>query len=575
MAGRDIRVGVLIEAEDKATATLLRVKKSARDLERGLGDIADSSGRAERGFKGFISQVAIGNTIANFATDAFRSIGRGLKDFIVDSVKAANNVERLMASINILGKNTGRTEEEIQELINAIREENKSVEEAVTITQGIILANLSQVDALNLLTKARNIGATVGKSSAEVNQIILASFQQLNPQMLKQVGINFGLTQAYQTFAAQTGAVATELTTVQKQMAIFNETMRQGEFFNGAYNAAMETTQKLSGSVKDAFRDVNTAAGFLITDSFPQLTRRALDAVRAFREWAFTADNEFNPQIKAVASAIGDFLLKSVDKIIEVFTFMFEKTKQVILIFQQLRENISAMLSPNSEFVNSLIVIRDNLRLLWETIVIAVSPAFESLFKTITERLMPSFKRFIEALKPLAPFGRALAQVFGTLLLGAFITVINIIVMVIDVLARLMAIQVDVSTALVNVFAKGLDVVTDSLATMFGWINDIIEGIGKMIRKFNEFKNSGFSLNPFKENFKIPFLAEGGIVRSPTLAVIGESGPEAVVPLSKLGAVGGGNAVTVNINGGTFLSEDAALAIGDMVIEKLRMQIAV
>jgi len=32
---------------------------------------------------------------------------------------------------------------------------------------------------------------------------------------------------------------------------------------------------------------------------------------------------------------------------------------------------------------------------------------------------------------------------------------------------------------------------------------------------------------------KIPLLAEGGIVTRPTLAMIGEAGPEAVVPLSK------------------------------------------
>jgi hypothetical protein len=43
----------------------------------------------------------------------------------------------------------------------------------------------------------------------------------------------------------------------------------------------------------------------------------------------------------------------------------------------------------------------------------------------------------------------------------------------------------------------------------------------------------------------IPALASGGIVRRPTLALVGESGPEAVVPLSQLGSVGGGQESTV------------------------------
>jgi hypothetical protein len=50
----------------------------------------------------------------------------------------------------------------------------------------------------------------------------------------------------------------------------------------------------------------------------------------------------------------------------------------------------------------------------------------------------------------------------------------------------------------------------------------------------------------------IPMLAEGGIVTGPTLAMIGERGPEAVIPLSgpNAGAGMGGNTVNINVNGG-------------------------
>jgi hypothetical protein len=50
---------------------------------------------------------------------------------------------------------------------------------------------------------------------------------------------------------------------------------------------------------------------------------------------------------------------------------------------------------------------------------------------------------------------------------------------------------------------------------------------------------------------KIPMLAQGGIVTGPTLAMIGEAGPEAVVPLDRYrDGMGGGNNVTINVNGG-------------------------
>jgi hypothetical protein len=59
------------------------------------------------------------------------------------------------------------------------------------------------------------------------------------------------------------------------------------------------------------------------------------------------------------------------------------------------------------------------------------------------------------------------------------------------------------------------------------------------------FGGKGFSVP------NIPMLAQGGIVTSPTLALIGEAGPEAVVPLNRAGEFGmGGSNVTINVNGG-------------------------
>jgi hypothetical protein len=62
----------------------------------------------------------------------------------------------------------------------------------------------------------------------------------------------------------------------------------------------------------------------------------------------------------------------------------------------------------------------------------------------------------------------------------------------------------------------------------------------------------------------IPAMAEGGIVTKPTLALIGEAGPEAVVPLSKMGS--GGGDVNINVNGGLATSAD----IGQSVLNALR-----
>ena len=62
-----------------------------------------------------------------------------------------------------------------------------------------------------------------------------------------------------------------------------------------------------------------------------------------------------------------------------------------------------------------------------------------------------------------------------------------------------------------------------------------------------------FAANPQIDPFTgVPRMAEGGIVTKPTLAMIGEAGAEAVVPLDRMGGMG----TTVNINvAGSVISE--------------------
>jgi hypothetical protein len=91
-------------------------------------------------------------------------------------------------------------------------------------------------------------------------------------------------------------------------------------------------------------------------------------------------------------------------------------------------------------------------------------------------------------------------------------------------------------------------------------INTVVRSINAFIRGVNAIKISvprvslpfggsvgGYSIG-MPQIPTIPKLARGGIVTKPTLAMIGESGPEAVVPLGRGGA-GAGMTINLVING--------------------------
>jgi hypothetical protein len=103
-----------------------------------------------------------------------------------------------------------------------------------------------------------------------------------------------------------------------------------------------------------------------------------------------------------------------------------------------------------------------------------------------------------------------------------------------------------------------LDLIKGYFSTVLGFYKTIFNGIASLwnntIGKLS-FKVPGWVPGLGGKGFdvpNIPMLAAGGIVTSPTLAMIGEAGPEAVVPLSRAGefGMGGGNNVTIHVNGG-------------------------
>lgn len=109
--------------------------------------------------------------------------------------------------------------------------------------------------------------------------------------------------------------------------------------------------------------------------------------------------------------------------------------------------------------------------------------------------------------------------------------------------------------ALIGAFINGLRGAANLVSDIAGNIWNAVRGLlNNGIDKLNnalEFKISILGKDVGINPPDIPHLAKGGIVSRPTLALIGEAGPEAVVPLSgpnarRAGVGGGGVFITIN-----------------------------
>ena len=118
----------------------------------------------------------------------------------------------------------------------------------------------------------------------------------------------------------------------------------------------------------------------------------------------------------------------------------------------------------------------------------------------------------------------------------------------------------DIVDAVFDAIKTGIKGGMNAIGTYLSYIMGIYKGIFNGIAKLwnSTFGALSFSVPDWVPKIggkgfdvpNIPYLADGGIVTSATLAVIGERGPEAVIPLSKMGDMGGGTNVTVHVNGG-------------------------
>jgi hypothetical protein len=120
--------------------------------------------------------------------------------------------------------------------------------------------------------------------------------------------------------------------------------------------------------------------------------------------------------------------------------------------------------------------------------------------------------------------------------------------------------------------ANGLGgILIGAVNKVIGFLNLGVTGVNKAIGLLNK-------VNPFDDIPNVPNIPEiavpkgatGGIVTRPTLALIGEAGPEAVIPLNRtpgsspLGGMGG---MTINVQAGLVSTPDQ---IGQQIIEAIQ-----
>ena len=119
----------------------------------------------------------------------------------------------------------------------------------------------------------------------------------------------------------------------------------------------------------------------------------------------------------------------------------------------------------------------------------------------------------------------------------------------------------DLKTKITGIGSNLWEGLKTGLTSVIGFLRNSLNGlIGLFNKPIEFFNNNNGPLPNIPLIPDIPALAKGGIVTRPTLALIGEAGPEAVVPLTGAGGRGFGGGTTIIVNTGQSVSSKDDIA---------------
>ena len=563
----DRQLQIVLKLQDQASAELRNV----------LGHLNGIQGGAERAASSF---DAVSRSIIGMASSylSFRTIYSGLSlglQTAADLQTAQVGIKTLTGSAQDAADTIARIKIEAMRTPFTINGLAQNVQLMTTVTH-------SGKDALDMVLDVGKAIAAVGRGQPEMDRVItnlqeMAAVGWVNTQHLKEFG--FAGIPIYDMLAKSIGTAKTNIEDLVKTHGItfdilikaFREASASGGAFADAYTNQMGTFNQAYSNFHDSLA---ITAASLVTQSglFSGLSAAMLGFSNIVQDHPRLAQGTML-LVGALAALIG--VLASIGIIAPIVAAGFALIAGPIglligtfvaagILTFSFRDNLSALAVEVEAHTG---------------IVASFRQAWEILSSAFTTQLEPALLKLWAALQPLLPYLTQMANVIGMALMLALVGAIQQLAKFVTTTAQLLAGLMQAEAWFVSAFIPSIQAVGNAIHFVTDEVNKLIAAFSKLTG-IKSSALSGIGLGSIANgaagamglpNF-LPF-ANGGIVTGPTLGLVGEAGPEAIIPLSQMGRMGG---VTVIVNGdvsGRELVEKVKDALMNSLGANVRMAI--
>ena len=587
MAGTSLRGAItrLLTPSNEAKDIMKELGLNVLDAEGNLVSMEEIVRQLESSGASTADMMEIFGQRAGPAMMALVSQGsEALADLTTDLENAGGTAEQV-ASIQMEGFNGAMTElkSAAEGLMIAIGDAGLLASMTNLAEQTTVLTqNLASVDPelLKMATITAGVVAAVGPALLVIGKLVTLVGALANPVGIAVVviaALTAAFIYAYRNFEDFRNIVDNVVDTV------VNFAQNALVWLRNAFDQIQPTLQRVGEIASEVFATVVAAIQAaippvteFITNVIETLVNVWGDVSQAVQDFYARFIEIFGPIAGWFNDNVVSTIVSAVEYLIEVFKLMYRLVKPGIDLLMELFQFLAYTIANVvifivgriSDFVGMLtrifIGFFDYLKpvfsLFWDGLVVIVKTVFE-IFENTIEIGLAVIRGLFEIGTALlkGDFG-AVWDAMKQIVIDAFDAIKDLVVTSFDnIVGFLKTVPGKIASATIGMF--------DGIKNAFK------EAINFVIRGWNrlEFRVPGFSIGPIGyDGFTlgvpdIPLLADGGIVNRATLAVIGEAGPEAVVPLDQMrGGIGG---ATYNITVQAGVGDPGM--IGQSVVEAI------
>jgi len=536
----------------------------------GVGNIGKKAGMDAGGkFKGSFGGALKG--IAALAGTALAGVG--ISKFFGDAVTKASD---LGESLNAVSVAYGKASGDIAKL-----GEDAATRLGVTQTDFNAAAVRFSAFAERVVGEGGNVGGFVDDVTtraadfASVFNIDVSEALQVfqsglsgEAEPLKRFGINL-LDSEVKAYALQEGLIGVgeqmseDIKTQARYGLLMQETAKTAGDFANTSDGLANSQRILSAN----FDDMKAQIGNALLPAFASLSQSLLPVVSTLGEALKPAIENLTPAIESIARQI-PYLLESFIPLIPVIGDLAGIFIELVAEGLSYFADLVAMLMPLiSELVPLVLDLAENafpaLFGIIEVLLMVLGPIIQTVLPVFAELLLalaPIITEVVDALFPLVlallpllmdllefllPILEVAAKIFGEMLvfaIGLFVSAVSNVSSVLDIFKGFFE---DTFGGLGEFFYGIIDAWIGGFES---FVNGVIRGVNFIIGALNRiqvdapdwvtaltgFTSFGFNISRIAE-ISLPrvALAEGGMVSQPTNALIGEAGPEVVMPLDR------------------------------------------